>query len=243
MTLAGPGQTWVQVGELGFAFVLAALIGLERELRQKSAGLRTLTIVGFASALFIQISKYGFFDVLGPDVRLDPSRVAAQVVSGLGFLGAGLIFVRRDAVRGLTTAAVVWLTAAVGMAAGAGLPVLAAVVTAGHFVIVYGFTPLAHRLSRRLTGVRQLRLTYRDGEGVLRRALSECTSRGFAVRELVTTTPDEESGRRDGDVGVRVVAVRLTVEGRGTATDLAAWLADVDGVLSVTAGDVDEESE
>jgi len=244
MTLAGPGQTWVQVGELGLAFVLAALIGLERELRQKSAGLRTLTIVGFASALFIQISKYGFFDVLGPDVRLDPSRVAAQVVSGLGFLGAGLIFVRRDAVRGLTTAAVVWLTAAVGMAAGAGLWLLAIVVTAGHFLIVYGFTPLAHRLSRRLTGVRQLRLTYRDGEGVLRRALSECTSRGFAVRELVTATPDQQQGRRDGDdVGVRLVSVRLTVEGRGTATDLAAWLADVDGVLSVTAGDVDEESE
>ena len=244
MTLAGAGQTWVQVGELGLAFVLAALIGMERELRQKSAGLRTLTIVGFASALFIQISKYGFFDVLGPNVNLDPSRVAAQVVSGLGFLGAGLIFVRRDAVRGLTTAAVVWLTAAVGMAAGAGLPLLAAVVTAGHFVIVYGFTPLAHRLSRRLTGVRQLRLTYRDGEGVLRRALSECTSRGFAVRELVTATPDQQQGRRDGDdVGVRLVSVRLTVEGRGTATDLAAWLADVEGVLSVTAGDVDEESE
>ena len=245
MTLAvGPGQTWVQVGELGLAFVLAALIGLERELRQKPAGLRTLTIVGFASALFIQISKYGFFDVLGPNVHLDPSRVAAQVVSGLGFIGGGLVFVRRDAVRGLTTAAVVWLTAAVGMAAGAGLPLLAAVVTVGHFVIVYGFTPLARRLSHRLTGVRQLRLTYRDGEGVLRRALAECTRRGFAVRELVTATPEVQQGRRAGDdVGVRLVSVRLTVEGRGTATDLAAWLADVDGVLSVTAGDVDEESE
>jgi putative Mg2+ transporter-C (MgtC) family protein len=241
---ATSGQTWVQVGELGLAFLLSALIGLERELRQKSAGLRTLTIVGFASALFIQIGKYGFFDVLGGDVRLDPSRVAAQVVSGLGFIGGGLVFVRRDAVRGLTTAAVVWLTAAVGMAAGAGLPLLAGVVTAGHFVVVYGFTPVAHRLSRRLPGVRQLRLTYRDGEGVLRRALAECTSRGFAVRELVTTAPDEEHGRRDGEAGgVRRVSVRLTVEGRGSAPDLATWLADIDGVLSVTAVDVDEESE
>ena len=73
--------------------------------------------------------------------------MAAQVVSGLGFIGGGLVFVRRDAVRGLTTAAVVWLTAAVGMAAGAGLPLLAVLVTAGHFVIVYGFTPLSRRLS------------------------------------------------------------------------------------------------
>jgi putative Mg2+ transporter-C (MgtC) family protein len=236
---ATTGQTWVQVGELGVAFLLAALIGLERELRQKSAGLRTLTIVGFASALFIQISKYGFFDVLGPNVTLDPSRVAAQVVSGLGFIGGGLVFVRRDAVRGLTTAAVVWLTAAVGMAAGAGLPLLAGVVTVGHFVIVYGFTPLAHRLSRRLPGTHVVRMTYRDGEGVLRRALAECTGRGFAVRELATAEPEEG---RDGD-GDRRVSVRLTVEGRGAGTDLATWLADVDGVLAVTAGDVDQDAD
>lgn len=238
------GQTWLQVGELGLAFLLSALIGLERELRQRSAGLRTLTIVGFASALFMMISKYGFSDVLGEHVTLDPSRVAAQVVSGLGFIGGGLVFVRRDAVRGLTTAAVVWLTAAVGMAAGAGLPLLAVLVTTGHFVIVYGFTPLAHRLSRRLPGIHQVRLTYRDGEGVLRRALSVCTSRGFAVRELSTTEPEAAGDRRDEDgAAPRRVAVRLTVEGRGAATDLAAWLADVDGVLAVTAGDVDEEAD
>jgi len=243
-TAAATTSNLDHIGELGLAFLLSALIGLERELRHKPAGLRTLTVVGFASALFVQISKYGFFDVVGPEVHIDPSRVAGQIVSGLGFIGAGLIFVRRERVRGLTTAAAVWLVSAVGMAAGAGLGLLAVVVTAGHFVIVYGFTPIVHRLSGERTGVHQIRMTYRDGEGVLRRALGECTSRGFAVRELVTATPDPQQGRRDGDdVGVRLVSVRLTVEGRGTATDLAAWLADVDGVLSVTAGDVDEESE
>jgi putative Mg2+ transporter-C (MgtC) family protein len=241
---AGSGQTWVQVGELGVAFVLSALIGLERELRQKSAGLRTLTIVGFASALFMLISKYGFSDVTGPAIRHDPSRVAAQVVSGLGFIGGGLVFVRRDAVRGLTTAAVVWLTAAVGMAAGAGLPLLAALVTAGHFVIVYGFTPLSHRLSQRWPGIHQVQLTYRDGEGVLRRALAVCTSRGFAVREVSTAGPGDGRGREEGPgPGPGRVSLRLTVEGRGSATELAAWLADVDGVLAVTAGDVDEEAD
>jgi putative Mg2+ transporter-C (MgtC) family protein len=238
------GQGWVQAGELGLAFLLSALIGLERELRQKSAGLRTLTIVGFASALFMLISKYGFSDVTGPGISQDPSRVAAQVVSGLGFIGGGLIFVRRDAVRGLTTAAVVWMTAAVGMAAGAGLPLLAGLATAGHFVVVFLFTPLAHRLSGRLPGTHQVQLTYRDGEGVLRRALSVCTSRGFAVRQLTTAAPEEDRGRPDdAPPGPRRVAVLLTVEGRGTATDLAAWLADVDGVLAVTAGDVDEEAD
>ena len=79
-------------------------------------------MVGVGSALFMLVSKFGFADVSnGSTVILDPSRVAAQVVSGIGFIGAGLIFVRRDDVRGLTTAASIWLTAAIGMAAGAGL--------------------------------------------------------------------------------------------------------------------------
>src|ERR1700677_1887545 len=88
---------WRQRGERGLALVLSALIGLEREMRQKSAGLRTHTLVGGGAALFMLISKYGFNDVLEPGrIILDPSRVAAQIVTGVGFLGAGLIFVRRD---------------------------------------------------------------------------------------------------------------------------------------------------
>jgi putative Mg2+ transporter-C (MgtC) family protein len=113
------GQGWLQIGELGLAFVLSALIGIEREIRQKSAGLRIYTLVGFAAALIMLVSKYGFGDVLSERVVLDPSRIAAQIVTGIGFIGGGLIFVRRDSVRGLTTAAIVWLTAAVGMACGA----------------------------------------------------------------------------------------------------------------------------
>ncbi len=107
------GQGWLQAGELGVAVLLSAAIGLEREIRQKDAGLRTHTLVGIGAALFMLTSKYGFTDMLaGRLVSLDPSRMAAQIVSGIGFLGAGLIFVRRDAVRGLTTAAAVWVTAA-----------------------------------------------------------------------------------------------------------------------------------
>jgi MgtC family len=80
------------------------------------------TLVGFSSALVMLVSKYGFTNVLESGrVVLDPSRIAAQIVSGIGFIGGGLIFVRKDIVRGLTTAATVWLTAAVGMACGAGL--------------------------------------------------------------------------------------------------------------------------
>ena len=110
----------LQIGELGLALVLSAIVGIEREVRQKSAGLRTHALVGTGAALFMLISKYGFSDVLVTgQVVVDPSRVAAQIVSGIGFIGAGLIFVRQDAVRGLTTAASVWVTAAIGVARGA----------------------------------------------------------------------------------------------------------------------------
>ncbi len=109
------GQGWLQLSELSLAFVLSALVGVEREIRQKSAGLRTHTLVGVSAALFMLISKYGFTDVLAVGtVILDPSRVAAQVVSGIGFIGGGVIFMRRDVVRGLTTAASIWFTAALG---------------------------------------------------------------------------------------------------------------------------------
>ena len=121
------------------ALFLSALIGVEREVRAKSAGLRTHTLVGLGSAVFMLVSKYGFGDLVDQaGVSVDPSRIAAQVVSGIGFIGGGLIFVRRDIVRGLTTAATVWLAAAVGMAAGAGLPLLAVGTTVGHFIISTG---------------------------------------------------------------------------------------------------------
>jgi putative Mg2+ transporter-C (MgtC) family protein len=158
------GQGWQQVIELGLAFVLSALIGLEREFRQKSAGLRTHTLVGVAAALFMLISKYGFSNILlDGRVVLDPSRVAAQVVSGIGFIGGGLIFVRRDSVRGLTTAAIIWLTASVGMACGAGLPILAAVVAAGHFIVVFAFPALERCLPASRWTPSALQITYQGG--------------------------------------------------------------------------------
>ena len=172
------GQSWVQLAELGLAFVLSSLIGLERELRQKSAGLRTHTLVGVGAALFMLVSKYGFFDVLSDEVLLDPSRVAAQIVSGIGFIGGGLIFVRRDVVSGLTTAASIWLTAAIGMAAGGGLALLAVAATAAFFVAVPGYTALVRLLPRSRSALSGLWLSYRDGQGVLRSVMTECTRRG-----------------------------------------------------------------
>jgi putative Mg2+ transporter-C (MgtC) family protein len=223
------GQGWTQISELALAFVLSAAIGLERELRQKSAGLRTHTLVGFAAALIMLVSKYGFADVLGDRVVLDPSRIAAQIVSGIGFIGGGLIFVRRDLVRGLTTAAVIWMTAAVGMAAGAGLPLLALVVAAGHFLVVLGFAPLAAHLPGSTRAPAQLRLDYADGRGILREVLARCTGLDFAVAELSTDQRDDNEDLAHPGL----VTVRLTVRGKRPVTELAAALSEIDGVHSV----------
>lgn len=104
------------------AGICGALIGYERKNRMKEAGIRTHFIVALGASLMMIVSKYGFQDQSGwHNVSLDPSRIAAQVVSGVGFLGAGMIFMQRQTVKGLTTAAGIWATAGMGMAIGAGL--------------------------------------------------------------------------------------------------------------------------
>ena len=116
--------------------ILGFLIGYERKLRFKEAGIRTHTIVCAGSALIMVVSKYGF----GDSIEADASRVAAQIVSGIGFLGAGIIIYRKHEIHGLTTAAGVWATSGVGMAAGAGLYIVAA----GSTVIIIAIQCLFH---------------------------------------------------------------------------------------------------
>jgi putative Mg2+ transporter-C (MgtC) family protein len=217
--------------ELGLAFGLASLIGMEREWRHKPTGLRTHTLVGVGAALFVIVSKYGFNDVLGPDVALDPSRVAAQVVSGIGFIGGGLIFVRGDAVRGLTTAAIVWMTAAIGMACGAGMAFVALVATAGHFVVVLVYPRLLAALPRSRHIGFELRVVYEDGRGILRDILTESTRRGFAIVHVVTNQLEHDVR------GVSAVAVTLELQGQPTAGPLVVALSDLDGVLEVSTTD------
>jgi putative Mg2+ transporter-C (MgtC) family protein len=226
------GQGLKQLGELALAFGLSSLIGLEREWRQKSAGLRTHTLVGTGAALFLIVSKYGFTDVLGPHVVLDPSRVAAQIVTGIGFIGGGLIFVRGDAVRGLTTAAIVWITAAIGMACGAGLVILAVAATAAHFIVVFAYPGLASALPRSRFVAFAVRVVYEDGRGILREILGESTRLGFSIARVDVHQLDHEVSGRS------VVAVTLEVQGQPTVRQLTLGLDDLDGVIEVTANDL-----
>lgn len=232
-------EGWRQVAELALALLLSALVGLEREIRQKSAGLRTHTLVGLGAAAFMLLSKYGFNDVLAPGrVVVDPSRVAAQIVTGVGFLGAGIIFVRRDAVRGLTTAAAIWVTASIGALAGAGLPVLASVTTGIYFVVAIGFPQLTRRLPRSSTAVSTLRVRYPDGRGILRQLLQFATARGFVIDEVSTEVVEHEKTVPGGPEGGRTVEVVLQVHGRGSVDELAVSLSEMEGVQAVVAGDV-----
>ena len=224
--LVPAGQGPRQLTELVVALVLSTLVGWERGARQKSAGLRTHALVGVASALMMLVSQHGFANVLGlENVSFDPSRVAAQIVSGIGFIGGGLIFVRRDAVRGLTTAATIWETCALGMACGGGLLLLACATTALHFLVVRGYPFLAGRLSRGPASVRPtLRLTYRTGLTLLPRLMEECTAQGFRILQV-------RAEEAEGEEAARVL---LQLSGReDRARRLAATLFATDGVLSV----------
>jgi putative Mg2+ transporter-C (MgtC) family protein len=225
------GHEWTQVGELALALGLASLIGLEREWRHKPTDLRTHTLVGVAAALFVIISKYGFDDVLRAGVAVDPSRVAAQVVTGIGFIGGGLIFVRGDAVRGLTTAASVWMTTAIGMACGAGLAVIAAVGTGAYFLVVLLYPAVITALPRSRSVGFDVRVVYEDGRGILRNVLAESTSRGFSIAGVATHQLERDVG------GVAAVAVALEVRGQPTTGPLVVALSELDGVLEVSVND------
>jgi putative Mg2+ transporter-C (MgtC) family protein len=134
------------ISRLVLAAVLGSVIGFERERLSWAAGLRTHMLVSVGSALIMIVSAFGFADALKADhVVLDPSRMAAQVVSGIGFLGAGSILLRGEIVRGLTTAASLWSVAAIGLAVGGGLYTGAIAATIIILIILAGIKPLERR--------------------------------------------------------------------------------------------------
>lgn len=160
---------WDLVLRLGMATLLGGLIGLERERIDRAAGLRTHALVAVASALLMVVSTYGFpAPADGAVGSLDPSRIAAQVVSGIGFLGAGVIIFRDNTIRGLTTAATIWSVAGVGLAAGGGLYAPAIVGTFFMLLIQAGLKPLEHRFFRKNTRQHRLLLEVESGYDVLK---------------------------------------------------------------------------
>lgn len=221
---------WESMIELTVGVALSMLIGLEREFHSKAAGIRTCALVGLGATLFTVVSRQGEWLLPGLTVtNVDGSRVAAQVVTGIGFLGAGLIFVRRESVQGLTTAASVWLVAAVGMAAGAGVLDLAGFATLLYFLVVLGLRPLRRVLPHAHSTHEVVNITYEDGHGVLRDIMSTIGDCGASVDHLDVLQADTPAEPR-----MQRVRIELHTVG-GSLTQLVRDLAELPRVREVAS--------
>jgi putative Mg2+ transporter-C (MgtC) family protein len=211
---------WDLLARLGAAAGLGAAIGFERELRDREAGLRTHVLVSVGSALFTIISAYGFHDFIvngGPVIRADPTRIAAQIVTGIGFLGAGAIIREGLSVRGLTTAATLWGVAAIGMASGAGYYSAAVFGTAIVILALWPLRALAFRVLERARPEEQRIVV--EITGATSELLAELERRGAHVTHF------ETAAESDRNV--------VTLELDHVSEELAAHLADLDYVVGV----------
>lgn len=206
--MVAPEQIFLR---LAVAAVLGSAVGLERERVESAAGLRTHALVSMGSALLMIVSMFGFQDAVhAPDVVLDPSRVAAQIVSGIGFLGAGVIIFRREIIRGLTTAASIWVVAAIGMATGGGLYLAAAIGTA----LSLGILAVMKPLERSWTARRRphtLRLVIDPKQVAIERVVTRLSELGLSLRQVETRLSEPGKTRLD-----------LTVQRTSNAELLAA---------------------
>jgi len=210
---------------LTVAAVLGGAIGFERELRERQAGLRTHLLVSVGSALFTLVSAYGFHEFLvngGGLVRTDPTRIAAQVVTGVGFLGAGAIIRQGLSVKGLTTAATLWLAAAIGMAAGAGYYSAALFATAGALLTLGPLRIFAYRVIHRYRPVVDRLLVDIPAGGSPVPVLEAIEQRGGRVVSLEIA---QEGDRRS-------IAIDVELHGIPAPT-IVSDVGSIDGVLEV----------
>lgn len=189
-----------------FRLLLAAAcgsaIGYERKNRMKEAGIRTHFIVAVGATLIMIVSKYGFQDQVGwQNISLDPSRIAAQVVTGVGFLGAGIIFMKRQSIRGLTTAAGIWATAGIGLAIGAGLYIIGLDATV---IIIVGQVLLHGKikcLASTVTVVITLQIV--DEPGVMRNVKKVFEEQKITILNFMSKRSKEVEGHLDLKIVIR----------------------------------------
>lgn len=192
-------QFWEWVLRLALAGALGALVGTERESRGHPAGIRTQALVALASALFTAVGIEGF-----SGDAADPTRVASQVATGIGFIGGGVILKYRGSVRGLTTAATLWLSAALGVAVGAGMIVPALVAAALAFLLIFGLALLKPFVRQR--GARTLHVQYEPGHGTIGPLLRSLHDMGGEVDDVqVEDDVDSSTGGPLREVWIQIV--------------------------------------
>ena len=223
---AVPTLSWPHVLlRLTVAAVLGGAVGAERELRERQAGLRTHLVVSVGSALFTLVSAYGFRDFIEAGnvyARIDPTRIAAQIVTGIGFLGAGAIIRQGLSVRGLTTAATLWLVAGIGMASGAGYYDGAIIATLGALLTLGPLRIFAYRVIRRFRPEVDRLLVEIPAGGSPAPLIDAIERNGGRVVSLDVA---QERDRRS-------VAVEVEMH-KSAAPTIVANVADIDGVLEV----------
>ena len=209
---------------LSIAAVLGSVIGWERQRKEGAAGLRTHMLVCLGSTLVMLVSAFGFEDILGrPAVVLDPSRMAAQVISGIGFLGAGTImFLRPQVIRGLTTAAGLWTVAAIGLAVGSGLYLAATATTVIVLLILAVIKPLENRMMN-LRRIRRISVTIDSKKTSLSDIYSILKKNNIDLSEISLSPGEKED---EYQLKIRV--------GRGTGTD--EILAAIDALKGDSPG-------
>jgi putative Mg2+ transporter-C (MgtC) family protein len=226
LSAAIPTLTWPdELLRLAVAAALGGAVGLERELREREAGLRTHLVVCVGSALFTLVSAYGFTAFLvhgGSVVRADPTRIAAQIVSGIGFLGAGAIIRQGLSVRGLTTAATLWLVAAIGMACGAGYYDAALITTGGALLTLGPLRVVSYKILTRFRPQLDRLLVDIPAGGSPAPLIEAVEAHGGRV---VSLNVAQEGDRRSVSLDV---ALHETAAPR-----VVAAVADIDGVLEV----------
>jgi putative Mg2+ transporter-C (MgtC) family protein len=184
---------------LVLAAVLGGLVGLERERLEWAAGMRTHALVSLGSALFMVVSIFGFSDILAAQhVILDPSRVAAQVASGIGFIGAGTIILRREVVKGLTTAASIWAVAAVGLAVGGGMYLAAGAATLLALALLVLAKPLKARLFPNRKQARRVRVVI--GRGTPLAELRDEIEAAEVPLERIVVRPGSDAEEDDAEL-------------------------------------------
>ena len=200
---------WDFALRLFVAGAMGVLIGLEREYRAKEAGYRTHFLVALGSALMMIVSQYGFMEVLKTDlIRLDPSRIAAQVVSGIGFIGAGTIILQKQIVRGLTTAAGIWATSGIGLAVGAGMY---AVGISATLLVLLGLEPLSYFFKS--IGLRNMMIDFStDDKEAIKRVSKKFNTRNYVVVSYEMTEA-YTNGKNVYHVSMVVKAKRMNEEG------------------------------
>jgi putative Mg2+ transporter-C (MgtC) family protein len=208
-----PELSWLEILlRVGLAAVLGGAIGFERELREREAGLRTHMLVSVGAALFTLVSAFAWTDWQfsnASGVVFDPTRIAAQVVTGIGFLGAGAIIRQGLSVRGLTTAATLWVVAAIGMATGAGFYSAAVITTVLVLFSLYPLRIVAYRVSERIRPEEgRLAVELTAGASTVS-VLQAAEDAGAQVRSLEF---EEEGETRRVDMRVRVHSGRTPAE-------------------------------